>query len=113
MLNTMKTFVHKELQADLMRQERIRLRVAMLEAADKNTLANASGSVAAIGLPTMHTTLPTNDPSLSSRAVNGQQGSEGISTVATARTEPASLSKDSLSSDQPEPWTPHISRRSG
>ena len=113
MLNTMKTFVHKELQADLMRQERIRLRVAMLEAADKNTLANASGSVAAIGLPTMHTTLPTNDPSLSSQIVNGQQGSEGMSTVATASTKPASLTKDLPSSDLPEPWTPQVSRRSG
>ena len=113
MLNTMKTFVHKELQADLMRQERIRLRVAMLEAADKNTLANASGSVAAIGLPTMHTTLPTNDPSLSSQSVHGQQASEGMSTASTASTEPGSLFKDPQSSDQPESWTPQVSRRSG
>ena len=104
-------FLRKELQADLMRQERIRLRVAMLEAADRNATAAFSSAVPTDSLSSTNTTLTANNMARSGQNIHGQPNPDASPHVKAASTGPTSLSKDAAASDQPEPWVPQVARR--
>ena len=103
-LMTTNALFSQELQADLMRQERIRSRVAMLESAD--AVVNLSKTIDAPAVTPMGSSVTARQP------VNEWRDSEALP-YAQKTPAPTPSTQDTLLPDQPEPWTPVARRRTG
>lgn len=103
----------QELHADLIRQERLRLRVAMLEDADRAMPITSES----INVDSTNSLPNTHDSTFSAIIPGPAQMTSGRPDPSASRTdhkampEPAFPSPGAQLNDEPEAWTPQVSRR--
>lgn len=104
----------QELHADLIRQERLRLRVAMLEAAERDATPTISVNASTDNTHLPNTNASTGIISGPTQRASGQLDPGVSHTDSQTRPGSAFSAQEAPVRDEPEAWVPQVSwRRSG